>query len=306
MDIFRKLRLFKPYTFLIQTIIPFFIPFIFEIPDTIMIFQARAILVIVISAIDLMVIYCISKDEKDEKQILFRNHAARCAYSHLYELNESKRDFYIENAEEKTGKQPYNAIKFIKAISHSFCNVIGEITHIEMENIHTSFIYKMRGASEWKWATQKESTFAMSSEEFLKKEDTVFYQLINRDKEGKANAFIFYNDKVEMAKAGKYHIGTRDSMHNNIGSIMGFKFGFRTNDEVLVEGILIITSYGRRFVKDNNEEDVRELQKLISDDLFPCYQRLLEIEMGLLYSEKCDASSSQSKISPKNDQAKSH
>jgi hypothetical protein len=64
---------------------------------------------------------------------------------------------------------------------------------------------------------------------------------------------------------------------------MGFKFGFCTNDEMLVEGVFIITSYGERFVKDNSEEKIYELQRIISDDLFPCYQRILEIEMGLLY-----------------------
>ena len=110
----------------------------------------------------------------------------------------------------------------------------------------------------------------------------MFNQLINEDEE-KAQVFVFYNDKLSKSKEDKYLLGTRDKMHNNIGSIMGFRFGFCTNEEVLIECVLIISSYGKRFVEDDNKEKELELQRLIVDDLFPCYQRLLEIEMGKMY-----------------------
>ena len=71
-------------------------------------------------------------------------------------------------------------------------------------------------------------------------------------------------------------------MHENVGSIMGFRLGFRTNETKLADGLFIISSYGKRFVEDDNENSVLDLKRLISDDIFPCYQRLLEIELGTI------------------------
>ena len=34
--------------------------------------------------------------------------------------------------------------------------------------------------------------------------------------------------------------------------------------------------------EDDNENSVLDLKRLISDDIFPCYQRLLEIELGTI------------------------
>lgn len=80
----------------------------------------------------------------------------------------------------------------------------------------------------------------------------------------------------------QYYIGTRDRMHENVGSIMGFRLGFRTNETKPADGLFIISSYGKRFVEDDNENSVLDLKRLISDDIFPCYQRLLEIELGTI------------------------
>ena len=174
-----KIRQSKAIVFFIQTVVPFGIPFIFEIPDTIMVLKAKFVLAIIASCLDLLIIYAIAKDVKIDRQILFRNHAARCAYSHIYELNESKRNYYIDRVNNNSPNNRYNAVRFINEACRSFCNVIGEITHIEKEYMHTSFIYKVKGSEKWVWATQKESTFRESSEKFINKKNTVFNQLIN-------------------------------------------------------------------------------------------------------------------------------
>ena len=56
------------------------------------------------------------------------------------------------------------------------------------------------------------------------------------------------------------------------------------NAEKFVEGILVISTYGKRFIEDNNDiKKINQLKRLIVDDLLPNYQRMLEAEMGILY-----------------------
>ena len=81
-------------------------------------------------------------------------------------------------------------------------------------------------------------------------------------------------------------MSTRDNRHDNIGSILGIKMAFSTNEKILVEGILTISTYGRKFVNSSDENKIKTFQKLLIDDLFPNYQRMLETEMGVLYHEK--------------------
>lgn len=50
-----------------------------------------------------------------------------------------------------------------------------------------------------------------------------------------------------------------------------------------VEGIMVISTYGKKFVEDNDNVKINQLQRLIIDDLLPNYQRMLETEMGVLY-----------------------
>ena len=46
---------------------------------------------------------------------------------------------------------------------------------------------------------------------------------------------------------------------------------------------MVISTYGKKFVEDNDNVKINQLQRLIIDDLLPNYQRMLETEMGVLY-----------------------
>ena len=76
----------------------------------------------------------------------------------------------------------------------------------------------------------------------------------------------------------------RDDAHDNEGSVFASKILFGNNATHFVEGILIVSTYGKRFITNNNcEYSESELKNLILEELFPYYQRLLEIELGMLY-----------------------
>lgn len=273
------------FSVIVKTVVPFFIPLIFYIPDTHISLSAKWVIVLLAALIDGIFYFYLENKEKGKKLETFKDRSARIAYSHLYELNELKRDSYIDHVADGNSDQIYDAVKYLKAISHSFRDVIGEINGIEKEHMHCTFIYKIQGADNWCWATQRESTFRSAPEDFFQTKDTVFYQLMNPDDENQYTNFVFYNDKEKMAPKQLYHMGARDEMYGRIGSILGVRCGFSSNSACLVEGILIVTSYGKRFVEDNNDEKVKELKRLISDVLLPCYERMMEMEMGAIYFE---------------------
>lgn len=287
--IINKIKESSVLTFTFQTAIPFMIPFITEVSDNHISPIAKAIIIVISSILDLAFIFSINQKERMERSTAFNDRAARYAYSNAYELNEIKRDYYINHSYDSNYfinpvSLPYNVHEYISDICKSFKNVISEIVDINKESISVSFIYRYRyshadeESKQWRWVTGRELNTLTPLNEFVKKEDTVYYRLINEK-----STVIFYNDKASMAKEGKYHISPRDKRHNTIGSIFGVQILFSNNAQAFSEGILVISTYGKRFLENGNEESIIQLKRLIIDDLFPYYQRLLETELGVLY-----------------------
>lgn len=273
----------------IQTVIPFLLPFLFEIPEKYISKGVQIIMVIFFAIIDLFLIYLLNENKKNDYAIVLRNKFAREAYSNVYELNERKRNYIVEcsyRSDFTLAKTtiPYNVHEYIGEVCNSFKNVISQITEINKEYVSVSFIYRYiydhadKSDKSWRWVVGREQTMRTPLNEFVQKKDTVYYTLIN-DKD----TVVFYNDKEEMAENKKYYMSPRDERHNRRGSIFGVQLMFSNNAASFAEGILIISTYGQRFISDNNSEEVNQLKRLIIDDLFPNYQRLLETELGILY-----------------------
>lgn len=113
---------------------------------------------------------------------------------------------------------------------------------------------------------------------FEDQKDTVYHTLIKGNE-----TVVFYNDKQSMAEVGRYHMSARDERHSKIGSIFGVRLMFSNNAEPFVEGIMIISTYGKKFIINSDTKKINRLRRLIIDDLLPSYQRILETEMGMLY-----------------------
>ena len=62
-----------------RTVIPFFIPFVLEIDDKYISAEAKWIILIILSVVDLFVIYQLSKLEEDQEENNFKNKIARDA-----------------------------------------------------------------------------------------------------------------------------------------------------------------------------------------------------------------------------------
>ena len=104
-------------------------------------------------------------------------------------------------------------------------------------------------------------------------------------------AVVFYNDKQSMAEVGRYYMSARDERHSRIGSIFGVQLMFSNNAELFVEGVMVVSTYGKKFVPSNDINKINQLKRLVIDDLLPSYQRMLETEMGMLYLRHLDSES---------------
>lgn len=279
----------KRMVFIIQTVIPFLLPFVLEISDAYISVWIKVSFLIVATYIDLKLIFLLERERDNIIRINFENQVARYAYSSVYELNERKRDYLVKLSYDNNFIIPQNALpydihEYISEICASFKNVISQITEISKEHMSVSFIYRYGyiGAkdedSKWRWVTGKEPTMKTPLNDFVKITDTVYYFLING-----SETVVFCNDKLELEKAGNYFMSVRDNRHNKIGSIFAIKVMFSNNAQSFAEGLLVISTYGQRFVEDNDYEKSNQLRRLFIDDLFPYYQRLLETELGMLY-----------------------
>ena len=134
--------------FFIQTVIPFALPFIFEIPDDLISIWIKVPFLIIAAYIDLKLIFLLDEKQRNDIKINFENQVARYAYSSVYELNERKRDYliklsYSNDFSVSKSTLPYDIHEYISEICKSFKNVISQITDINKEHISVSFIYSM-------------------------------------------------------------------------------------------------------------------------------------------------------------------
>lgn len=177
---------------------------------------------------------------------------------------------------------PYDVHQYIGEICKSFSETIRSITDIKKENMSVSFIYRyvydVCTDKKWKWIVGKEATLTTALSNFINKKETVYYQLLN----SKENIF-FCNNKKEWIDKDKYYVSARDRRHNKIGSFFTARIMFSNNAKSFCEGIIMVSTYGKQFVEKNDNYSVDQMKRLIIDDIFLGYQRILESELGMLY-----------------------
>ena len=295
-------KMFAFFKFIFETVFPFLIPFIFEISNKDISYRMKWVLFVIFTIIYL-VIKCICidkpkvKNEKDEYMLRF----VRAAFSGTHEIIESKRNTLIRETEKKyidikKNILPYDVHKYIYDICNEFKKVIATITQIDAGEISCVFIYRYvyDGCNskdrEWKWIAGKEPTNRSKINEFVKKRTTTYDNIIN----GGCH-YIFGDSKEKLSKSKKYYLSSNDQMHDNVGSVFSILVAFGNNSSDFVEGILTITTHGCCFSDNLKIDQAAEfLERVILDNIFPYYQKLIETELGLMYirhkSRRCKKS----------------
>lgn len=287
-----KKYLFKE--FIICTALPFCIPYIGKIPDTWVVQPVKNILICICLGIDLFFAWKYYKRFENEKLKEVSNKINSESYSNACEICKRKRDYIINKTYEKDchiPKEwiPYDVHNYIAEICNNFCNTIAQITSTDKRYMDVTFIYRYKydskdqDACSWKWVSGKAATTTVELDKFVNQEGTLYNYLINGDN-GEISDSIFCNDKIKLEENRHYHMSKRDKAHNKIGSVFASKIAFSNNATQFVESILVVSSYGKRFIDDKiTEYNESELKNLIFEELFPYYQKLLETELGMLY-----------------------
>ena len=287
------------WEFVVMTLIPVIITlFQAVIPNKFISEEIRWYITVSFAVIDVVLIIWIWKRDLNKREVLLTVKTKGAAYSNAYQLCERKRNeiakktYYQDDGDVELihiPKEhiPYNVHDYIAEICLNFRDTISQITSINQEHMSVTFIYHYdyKGATvedqNWRWVVGKEYSTRTPLNYFVEREGSLYNYLIN-GKEGKINS-VFSNDKKQLAYEGHYYMSARDDDHNKIGSVFAVKVPFGNNAENFVEGILLVSSYGKQFVEKDSEYTENGLKNLIFEELYPYYQRLLETELGVLY-----------------------
>lgn len=278
--------------FLVCTVAPAVIPIVLLLPRQHFSELACYILLGLLYILDGIFIWRFYKHSKTEKEQLLANKLNSTAYTNAYQLSEQKRDYITQKTYEKLYQLeqnyiPYDIFNYISEICKNFRDTISQITSIKQEYMSVTFIYHYdyKGATEedlsWRWVVGKEASTRTPLDYFVDRDGSLYNYLL-KSNDGKINS-VFSNDKKQLAYEGRYYMSARDDDHNKIGSVFAVKVPFGNNAENFVEGVLLVSSYGKTFVNSSSEYTEDELKNLIFEDLYPYYQRLLETELGMLY-----------------------
>lgn len=210
----------------------------------------------------------------------YREAAARVAFSQAYRLIEEKRNQYIGKIQYINADFPrnteYDSIEFIQRIGRNLESLLSLITELDEHYLSMAIIYRCGDADTWKWLLRNDLSSTFDLNEFVERNyKTVFYQLSGKH-------FIFYNDKKKAAEKNLYHMGRRDEVYENEGSIVGIKITMSDFGNRLVECRLTIATHGVKFT-DNINLSPDELEILLLHEIFPYYQKLIETELAELY-----------------------
>lgn len=279
---------------IITTLLPFFTPFVYFINTEFISRGAQYIIVgflfIVFITYSVRELWLQEQDKKKAKEIEEEEHineiVSKC-YTAAYQLMREKRNLmqeqtYINGGDFSENVLPYRVHNYIEYICERLCDLVSDITAISSEFLSVSFIYRYTEAADsadtdWKWITGKDIASSVVLNEFVKRRDTVYYQIVE-----KSETNVYIENKVG---AKNYYYSNRDRNFDNIGSILATKVNFSNNGTVLVDGILTISSYGKLFAPSESYSSLsgKRFRNVALYNVLPFFQQLIQAELGAMY-----------------------
>lgn len=172
----------------------------------------------------------------------------------------------------------YGVHSYLYEVCENLKVTIAKIIPAESSYVDVSLIYKYNEESEWKWLVGKSSiSGAVDLNPFINDPETLYnYVLKNKDK-----APIFFNDK-RLSK--HYKQGRRDRLFEGKGSFYAMPITLSNNEKVLVEAILLISTYGVKFISGKpSEKEQNEFRRMMEHEIVPYYISIIQTELVALY-----------------------
>lgn len=231
--------------------------------------------------------YVKRKEETERKEIEKRNERAKTILSHLNLLHDEKTEIlrentYLRKTEILENRLFYNVHAYMREICLNLRSTIAAIIKEDTEYVDVSMIYKYTEESKWKWIAGKSGiSGAEDLNTFVGKNGTLFRYII----ENPQDSPVFYNRKEKLIEDGHYSAGRRDRIFKNKGSMMAMLLTYFNNEKSLIEAVLLISTYGVRFVpEENNEsEEIDKFKEILNYEILPYYVSMFQSEMGAMY-----------------------
>lgn len=170
----------------------------------------------------------------------------------------------------------YDIHEHMVCIVNKLKEIMCEITSISPTNRSVHFMYKHTNDIEenWKWLNTDDFSVSNILEDLLTNRNSTYFQILNTKE-----TFIFENDKCKAIQNERYVSSDKDYYYSKIGSISCAKIDCGKYGLSYIEGIISISTYGRKFVETGYPEDIKKFEKTIKYKILPYYTALLQIEM---------------------------
>lgn len=160
-------------------------------------------------------------------------------------------------------------------------SVVSEVISANINNIDVSLIYRYpddANDNDWKWIVGRSGLSGGAElKRFIEDPSTLYFNLIN----GRCDNPIFCNDK---STSSLYAPGRRDRLFGCQGSYFAINLECRNASSVLVEAVLLLSTYGINFVSmDGDSVNVGSFKFIFQHVVIPPFVSLLQTEFAALY-----------------------
>lgn len=173
----------------------------------------------------------------------------------------------------------YNVHQYLRDVCNELGSLVCDVSDVDLCSIDVSLIYRYEGESDWKRIVGKSGTSNPDElNDFVRDRDTLYYYLLSNSE----NSPIFCNEK---AASHHYKPGSRDRLFDCRGSYFAAKLTYKNNDRLLVESVLMISTYGVNFVPvEMGKEAVSAFHVTLCNEVIPPFASIIEAGLANLYA----------------------
>lgn len=178
---------------------------------------------------------------------------------------------------------PCDQLKHItEKMNKCLCKLLSQNEYcIKQEDLYISlyYIFPMEDM-QWRQADSLSPEKGLSIEE-LQNEKTTFSKVL-KDKE----PFLFFNSKEQARKEESYIRDEEDSVNEEDeleGSIACYRITIKEKGDILVQAVLSITTYNKKFVNSNDKKIIDNVKFNIKEYILNSFVKRINIELCLLY-----------------------
>ncbi len=172
--------------------------------------------------------------------------------------------------------------KQIEIILQKIADCLANVSKIESKKINVTLAFKLTDCCKpWCWSEYSRTDGGLPLETLLSNDRTTFHQVSSGSRE-----FIFYNSKIKAEENEHYVFDAKDKSYRNVGSIICKKINIGSSEKTYIEAVLSITTYGKKFVPDDNENLIEIVESNIRDVIIPEFELHIQIELAQIYLQK--------------------